>query len=572
MSRFVFLLLGARLRLFYNSLRRGTGRARFGWIAAGLGLLAAATFSGFGGFGLTRLLVALQRPEIRQALLEANFPLPSLQPDLLLGSILAVLVLVVWGIVLLSSLGAALNNFYLSSDLDLLVAAPIPMRAIFTAKFLEGLGLSYLLLFALGGPALVGLGIGAHYSWPYFLGVVLMLAVIPLLPESIGTLLVMPLVRLIPPRRLREVLGVLGALVGTASYLFSQLSQEKMKPETAGRLIGWLFRLHLPFLPQAWAAEGLVALGKGRYLQALLPLGAFLLLSLGLYALCLVMAERLYYSGWAGLQTAPTAARAHRAHRARPAREFRFLPRQILGILAKDLRLFTRDPQNWSELLMPLAAYALLVVQMLRRPMSIGRAPQSISALSVGWLVLFVSMAMVSRLGLGGIGAEGKQFWLLRGAPLSPRRILWAKFLSAYLPFVGLGGILLLVLTLLARMDWTIFLGNWLYLGLCGLGITGVSVGLGASFPRMDAQRLRQAVSPGAGCLYFPIVGAYAGIVTLLLVLPPLLNDLLVHMGLSWLAILLWGIGFLGTVALTGLALWLPVRIGAARLAAKDLG
>ena len=37
------------------------------------------------------------------------------------------------------------------------------VRAIFTTKFLEGLGLAYLLLFTLGGPALVGLGMGSNF-------------------------------------------------------------------------------------------------------------------------------------------------------------------------------------------------------------------------------------------------------------------------------------------------------------------------------------------------------------------------------------------------------------------------
>jgi ABC-2 type transport system permease protein len=570
--RFVLLLLGARLRLLYNSFRRGKPAARVGWILAALALAGGAFFSGFAGWGVTRLLALLQQPDIQEALRAANYPLGSLQPEALLSSVLSVLVLAVWGIILLSSLGAALNNFYLASDLDLLVAAPIPMRAIFTAKFLEGLGVGYLLLFMLGGPALIGLGIGAGYPWLYFLGAALVLLLLPLVPESLGTLLIMPLVRVIPPKRLREVLQVLGGLVGVAFYFFSQLPRgNEMDPQTAGQVVQVLQSLHLPFLPQGWAAQGLVGLGQGNYLSAAIALGAFALLSVGLYALALVGAERLYYSGWASMQSAP-AARRHRTQRAaRPEGELPFLPRPVQGILTKDLRLFLRDPQGWTQMLMPLAFYALFLIQATRKESPWGPGGSAAATLLGGAFALFMAVSMTSGLSLGGVGREGKQMWLLQTAPVTPRRILWGKFLSAFLPLLGLGGAMLLGLTVVSGGNWPTFLGSWLFLGLIGLGTTGIAVGLGASFPRLDAERNKQRVSPGAGCLYFPLIMAYMGVVSGLILLPPMFSDVLSKIDLSVLAWILWAIGPLGAIVLTGLAVWLPLRIGAARLAALEV-
>lgn len=562
-------LLGARLRLLYNTFRRSRFWAKFGWIVAGLILLAFSVGSGFGGVGLALLLEALQGPELQEGLLESGLPVALLQPELVLQSLLSLLILMVWGILLMSSLGAALSNFYLSSDMDLLVSAPIPMRAIFVAKFLEGLGLAYLLLFALGGPALIGLGIGAGYPWPYFLGALLVLTTVPLIPQSLGTLLIMPLVRVIPPKRLREVLQVLGGLIGVAFYFFSQLSQgQEFDPQTAGRLLRWLDRLNLPFLPQGWAAQGLISLGQAQYLTATLALGAFLLLSGGLYALCLVMAERLYYSGWANLQTAPAAARPQRPGRARPGRDLPLLPRQLQGIILKDLRLFLRDPQSWTSMLWPVAVYALFLVQSLRGSMP---GPSGLVALSGSGIVLLLSISAVSRLGLGGIGSERQQIWLLRCAPISPRRILWAKFLAAYGPFVGFSGVMLLLLILLSRSAWPLFWGSWLLIALIGLGVTGISVGLGASFPRIEGEKPQQVVSSGAGCLYFPIVALYTALVLAGLLLPILLAGLLIQIGLDPLAWVLRIAGPLGTVALTALALWLPLKIGAGRLAKLEI-
>jgi ABC-2 type transport system permease protein len=567
MIRYVLLLLGARLRLLYNNIRRGRFWAKIGWIVAALVFLGMGVASGFAGRGLASLLELLQQGEIQEVLREMGISLVALDPDVFLQSLLATLILAVWGIVLMSSLGAALSNFYLSSDLDLLMSAPIPMRAIFTAKLLEGLGLGYFLLFVLGGPALVGLGVGAGYSWPYFFAVFLTLLLVPLLPEALGTLLVMPLVRVIPPKRLREALQVLGGLIGASFYFFSQLSQgQDIDPQTAGRVIGWLYRMNLPFLPQAWAAHGLIALGGRRYLEGVLGIGAFSLLSIGLYVVCLILAERLYYVGWANLRAEPTT-RSRRAQRVRSTRDLPVLPRQLYGILVKDLRLFLRDPQSWTSLLMPVAVYVLFLVQRLRQAFPEDGMPAIVFPIMGSGLVLFLGISMVGRLGLGGIGSERKRIWLLQCAPVSPRQILWAKFLAAYLPFLGLTGLMLVVFVLVTGAGWSLFLGNWLLVALLGIGVTGLSVGLGASFPRLEAEKPQQVVSTGAGCLYFPLIMIYAGLVAAVLMAPSLLSGLLTRNGLTVLKWVLWATGPSLAIVLTALALWVPLNVGAARLA-----
>lgn len=568
MAHFVPLLLAARLRLMWNSFRRGTVGAKIGWIVAGIALAGGAALSGLAGFGLSRLLDFFARPEALAEMQELGLPVGPVDPQLLLGSLLSLLVVAVWGMVVLSSLGAALNNFYLSSDLDLLVAAPIPMRAIFAAKYAEGLGIGYLLLFALGGPALVGLGIGAGYAWPYYAAAVLVLLLLPLIPESLGTLLVMPLVRIIPPKRLREVLQVLGALVGAAFYFFSQLSQgQEMDPAAAGQFVRWLYRLNLPYLPQAWPGQALLALGGGRYLEGSAALVAFGLLSLGLLALSLLLAERLYYSGWANLQAAPAGRRRARRE-ARPAGDLAFLPRPVQGLFLKDLRLFTRDPQGWSEMLMPVAVYALFLVQGLRQRESVGA---DLQLAFMGVFVFFLANSMVGRLGLTGVGSEAQQIWLLKIAPVAPRRILGAKFLAAYVPFVLLSGLMLLGMKLAGRTPWTLFLGGWLLVALLGLGSLGIGVGLGASFPRFETQRRKQHISAGAGCLYFPLIMVYALVVAGLLLTPPLVGGLLRQAGVPAAATLLWVVGPAGAAALTATALFLPLRLGAERLAKLEV-
>lgn len=110
-------------------------------------------------------------------------------------------------------------------------------------------------------------------------------------------------------------------------------------------------------------------------------------------------------------------------------------------------------------MLMPLAVYALLIFQTARQQ----APPQAASGVSLGLgaVVLLLSVSMVSRLALGGIGSEGRQFWLLQTAPIPPRQILWAKFLAAYLLLLPLSGVLLLVPQFIGGFDGAFGVSTW---------------------------------------------------------------------------------------------------------------
>jgi ABC-2 type transport system permease protein len=252
--------------------------------------------------------------------------------------------------------------------MDMLLVAPVPMRAVFVVKFFAGLAVQYLLLLALLGPVLVGYGQGMGYGPLYQLCAIIALLLTPLLPAGLGALLVMAVVRVLPARRAREIVSVLGGLVGVAFYLLSQLGGQLAPRVASAESLGALLAADLPLLPSAWAGRALVAAGEGQPLPLLFYGGLFLAVSLGVFAACLILAERLYYLGWsnmaaeggkvrrrgAGEQRQPGASRG-------PGLADRLLaplPQQSRAILVKDLRLFARDLRNLQALIFPVALAA----------------------------------------------------------------------------------------------------------------------------------------------------------------------------------------------------------------------
>src|SRR3954451_3647326 len=107
------LLLRQRLRLFWNQMVRGPRRLR----RIGSTLLALA-------FGLGFVAAAgLNAGSVVDRLDSIDSSLP--------GSALALLLVGIAGLTLLTSMSSAFHHLFMGSDLELLLAAPVPGRTLF---------------------------------------------------------------------------------------------------------------------------------------------------------------------------------------------------------------------------------------------------------------------------------------------------------------------------------------------------------------------------------------------------------------------------------------------------------
>ena len=70
--------------------------------------------------------------------------------------------------ILLTSFGVLLQALYLSGDMDFLLAAPVPIRAVFIAKLLQAVLPNFGLIALFGLPVLFGLGMSEGYNLLYY--------------------------------------------------------------------------------------------------------------------------------------------------------------------------------------------------------------------------------------------------------------------------------------------------------------------------------------------------------------------------------------------------------------------
>jgi hypothetical protein len=184
-------------------------------------------------------------------------------------------------------------------------------------------------------------------------------------------------------------------------------------------------------------------------------------------------------------------------------------PQQTRLLIMKDLRLFRRDPVQWSQFLI---FFGLLLLYFA----NVDRFRQHKSDINVlTWvnIVSFLNLAVVglilstftTRFIYPLISLEGRRFWILSRLPLDRDTILWGKFLFAafgsWLPcaaLVAISDVMLDVSVMVVAVHQLICL--LLCLGLAGGGFWGHDAELSRAIAVEDRRGLWRDAQSGAQC------------------------------------------------------------------------
>jgi hypothetical protein len=177
--------------------------------------------------------------------------------------------------------------------MDFLLATPVPIRAVFIAKLLQAVLPNFALFSLLGIPMLFGLGISNGYHISYYPLVILLMIFLALAASGLSSLVVMLVVRVLPPRRAAEILGFIGAMFAFSCSQIGNLTNTfgRNIHFSGTRLAGLMVLADVRWLPLNWAGQGLVALGEGRWLPGSLLVGAPLGLTAFTFWFAVVIAQ-----------------------------------------------------------------------------------------------------------------------------------------------------------------------------------------------------------------------------------------------------------------------------------------
>ncbi len=135
---------------------------------------------------------------------------------------------------------------------------------------------------------------------------------------------------------------------------------------------------------------------------------------------------------------------------------------------------------------------------------------------------LFVSWALLSRLALMSFSQEGRSYWMLKSAPVSPIQLLVAKFLVAYLPPLGVGTAFMVIISIVQRADLGTVVYGLAMIAFSIAGAVGVNLAFGAAGTNLKWQNPRRMLRTSFGCLSSLVGTVYMGVIIALFFGPPI--------------------------------------------------
>jgi ABC-2 type transport system permease protein len=464
--------------------------------------------------------------------------IPELGP-VLAERLLAMVLLSFFSLLLFSNIVTALSTYYLSADLGMLLAAPIPAERLHTGRFVETLWDSSWMIVLFGLPIFLAYGVIHHASLAYYVAVLAVLPPFLVVPCALGVTTTMILVRTFPARSTKDVLVVLSVTAVALLYVFLRMLQPEqlLRPEAFADFLQFLAAMRTPmspYLPSTWAAGTLIPFVAPRPGQEpLLQYAALASTGAASFVVCSMVAERIYAAGW---------SRSQEGRRARVTR----LPvwDRLIGrlpistpsraLILKDLKTFARDTTQWSQLVLIGALVVVYVYNFSILPRGGALMARFYLEHALGFLNLalaaFVVASVAVRFVYPAISLEGRAFWILRSAPIPLRRVWWSKFWSAFGP-LGVLGLLLLVLGNRAlgvgAVTMTVSIAT---LGVMTFGITALGLCLGSLYPQFEYENVAKIPSSFGGVVYMMLAILFIG-VNVVLEAWPLWVVLLSHLG-----------------------------------------
>jgi len=423
----------------------------------------------------------------------------------------------------------AFGSLFSRAEARHLISMPVPPRQVVLAKWIEGMLLSSWSFLLLGVPLMLAVAWNTEVQWyyyPLFVGHFLGFVIIP---ATIG-LLVAWAVAMWFPHRPAVVLAIGAALV--AAILLLWVRSVVQRPDVSDEWLRSLYRTvslpQQPLLPTTWTARGVFAAIERRAEVSVLYLGA--VLSTGAFVSWLTV--NVLGRTWARAFSRADQGRAYGRIRegwftaAVCALLFPYLPARMKSMMLKDLRTFARDPAQWTQMVIMLG---LLVIYAL----NLKRLPVDLDSPGMRTLIAFLNLATVSlilatftgRFVFPMLSLESQQLWLLGLLPARRSSVLWVKFAFS-VTITGLSALLVMGLAIRALelpTEWA-QLNLLACLAIC-IGLSGLSVGLGARFPLLGQRNPARIASGFGGTLNLiasmlfvslEVVGvAYAGLLQL---------------------------------------------------------
>ncbi|MDA1050503.1 MAG: hypothetical protein O3C40_08480 [Planctomycetota bacterium] len=430
------------------------------------------------------------------------------------------------------------GNLFKSEEVRFLLTTPSRPERIVIHKFHEAVFYSCWGFLLLGSPMLIAYGDTALSPWYYYVLLVPFMLAFVLIPAAIGAIACLLVVRLLPTVRL-HALVILAGIVVVAGLFFGWniLAYQNRDLMTMNWFQDVLARLEYSeqrLLPSWWLSTGLLEAahpaqsrtGRPAWLESFYFLAVLASNALLLQLVLATVANRCFRVSYSELQGVTRSQRNNRVSWIDRSVAFvcRPLPATLRMFVIKDLRLFRRDPMQWSQFAI-FTSLLLLYFFNVRRFDYAGTLVQwvtVISFLNVAVVGLILS-TFTTRFIFPMISLEGRRFWVLGTAPIKRDLVLWGKFWFACVGAIPPCSLLVLAsdisLKIATRLPLVAVIHQVTCWMLC-IGLAAMAVGLGARLPNLREPSPSKIAAGFGGTLNLVLSALYIMALVLLTAVP----------------------------------------------------
>ncbi|MBX7074172.1 MAG: hypothetical protein K1X71_13590 [Pirellulales bacterium] len=419
------------------------------------------------------------------------------------------------------------SGLFRSRETEFLMVLPASAERVFLHKLQESLVFSSWGFLLLGSPMLVAYGLVDAAPWSYFLMLAPFMLAFIHIPCALGAIACLVIVRWSPARKFHLLIcavlavGALAALA--AGSLLNGPAGDLLTPAWFNDLLGRLEFSEQRLLPSWWLTSGLLNAAQGETSESFLFLCLLLANALFFQQLAVSLAGRLLWPAYRGSRGVKnTGVSAPMAWLDRLfQRSLFFLPRKPRLLITNDLRVFRRDPVQWTQFLIFFGLLGLYFFNIRRLSYDLSHATwvNMVSFLNLTVVGLILS-TFTSRFVFPMISLEGRRFWILGRLPIRRSTILWSKFAFAAI------GSLAPCLTLVLVSDWMLEVLPMilaLHLVTCAMlcvGLAALAVGMGARMPNLREDSPSKIAAGFGGTLNLVASTIYIVAIVLLTALP----------------------------------------------------
>lgn len=437
-----------------------------------------------------------------------RFYIPSDFFGLMIEYIFSVFFFALFLLLIFSSLVIALSIFFHAPETKFLMTCPISFAGIFFYKFTETFILSSWSIFFLGIPICYSYGIQESAPWFFYPATILLFIPFVTLSALIGTFITYCLIYYFL-RFKKFIQTLLLILLGFVFFYFmmSLASARKGIPAFSTEwffdILNYLKIFQYFLLPSVWMSKALLALTQYNISDFLFFFGLLIINSLFFGALIYLYTNKSYGQIFSKIHSYKNKKNIWNLRWLSSIQKvFFFLRPTDRLFLEKDIKIFLRDPVQWSQfiILLCLLLFYILNLRTLRYDEKALFWRQLVTTLNVMAIAL-INCTFASRFIFPMLSLEGKRFWMLGVMPLEKKGILLSKFVFALVVLTINSEILILLSCYMLRLPWQLSILFAIMMICFSLGSASLSVGIGALYPNFQEDSPSKIVSGFGGTL-----------------------------------------------------------------------